>query len=159
MHDDKDNSQEALMMERVRNMDQDNIRQFRFLEKMNNENNTIINIDNLGVTGKNMMLSGSGFDFNMRDAKALARQNLQNMSDQSQHAGFGSTFNHQQSMHRANPEHLPIDQISGQSVQLGSQSKMRMIETDRLLMGQIHGQSMVAPGTSTLFGVEEMMGK
>ena len=71
------------MVDRVRNMDQENIRKFRFLEKMNNENNTIVNIDNLGVTGKNMMLSGSGFDFNMRNAKMLARQNLQNVSDQS----------------------------------------------------------------------------
>ena len=80
-------------MERVRNMDQENIRKFRFLEKMNNENNTIVNIDTLGVTGKNMMLSGSGFDFNMIEAKVLARQNLQNLSDQSQNMAFGSAFN------------------------------------------------------------------
>lgn len=70
-------------MDRVRNMDQENIRKFRFLEKMNNDNNTIVNTNHVGFTGKNMMLSGQGFEFSMREAKILARKNLQNLSDQS----------------------------------------------------------------------------
>lgn len=80
---DKATGQDALMMDRVRNMDPENIRKFRFLEKMNNDNNAIVNSNNGGFTGKNMMLSGQGFEFSMREAKILARKNLQNISDQS----------------------------------------------------------------------------
>ena len=93
---------EAQLLERVRNMDQDNIRKFRFSESLNNENNAIVNTTNGLFTGKNMMLSGQGFEFSMREAKILGRKNLQNYSEQSANAGYGSTFNHQQSTNKLN---------------------------------------------------------
>ena len=133
-------------MDRVRNMDQENIRKFRFLEKMNNDNNTIVNTNHVGFTGKNMMLSGQGFEFSMREAKILARKNLQNLSDQSQNVGYGSTFNHL-SNQRNKRDQYQIDQMSAQSGLHNPQSK---ISPDRMWI-QNHPISLFLSNNSQLF--------
>jgi len=92
---------------RMRAADKESLRKSRFIEQMNDPN-PMVQRNNLGITGRGMLLSGNGFNFNMREAKYLARQNLLNMSDQSNNVGFGSTFN-QGSISRNNRDPYPID--------------------------------------------------